>query len=47
MKDTAETRALYNTTAIDIAGKLNAVRKAVHGEQKTAPAPDGRALSSL
>ena len=37
MKDTAETRALYNTTAIDIADKLNAVRKAVHGEQKKRP----------
>ena len=37
MKDTAETRAVYNTTAIDIADKLNAVRKAVHGEQKTRP----------
>ncbi|MDB3979780.1 TauD/TfdA family dioxygenase [Pseudomonadales bacterium] len=37
MKDPAETRALYNTTAIDIADKLNAVRKAVHGEQKTRP----------
>ena len=47
MKDPAETRALYNTTAIDIADKLNAVRKAVHGEQKNPPALDGRTLSSL
>mgnify|MGYP007004890426 FL=1 len=30
MKDTSETKALYNTMAIDIAGKLNAVRKIVH-----------------
>ena len=37
MKDTSETKALYNTMAIDIAGKLNAVRKMVHSEQKTRP----------
>ena len=37
MKDTAETNALYNTVAIDLADKLQAIRKTAHANQITHP----------
>ena len=37
MKDTAETDALYNTVAIDLADKLHAIRKTAHANQITHP----------
>lgn len=37
MTEATETKAHYNTVAIDIADKLHAVRRTVHAEQKTNP----------
>ena len=37
MTEATETKAHYNTVAIDIADKLHAVRRTVHAEQKTKP----------